>query len=78
MSEWQPIDTAPKDGTRIILWLPVEDVAISGFWEWVEPERIDGHQLYSGFYDWFVDNDYVIFDSEYRPTHWMPMPKVTK
>jgi hypothetical protein len=31
--DWQPIETAPKDGTRILLF--IEDQAIEGYWgEW--------------------------------------------
>ena len=41
MSEWQPIDTAPKDGTAFLCWLPSrtgyasrQDVAICHWSEW--------------------------------------------
>lgn len=56
MSEWQPIETAPKDGTKIIGLLKWEDVSM--IW-WTRDE-------WEGDY-W--DNDQ---GNEPEPTHWMP------
>lgn len=57
--DWQPIETAPKDGTRILLHPPqfVADVAAVGYW--------------SKFGCW-ADRQAV--DPTWSPTHWMPMP----
>ena len=68
MSEWQPIETAPKDGTPILGFMP--DAAIQ--WqimpiemldfgdddgpEWFQADRDDGRAL------------------DVEPTHWMPLP----
>lgn len=65
MSEWRPIETAPKDGTPVLLWV---GVGMSEPWaqtaRWVnEPE--------SGWSGW-VDT-YEGFDLA-EPTHWMPLP----
>jgi hypothetical protein len=60
MSDWQSIETAPKDGTMVLLAWGTCSVA-SGFW-WT-PDRFSpvGH--------WHIG------DTEDRlPTHWMPLP----
>jgi hypothetical protein len=61
MSEWQPIETAPKDATFVILY-GIEngtDTQLIGFWD-------SDHRI------WFADK----FRRTYmpNPTHWMPLP----
>ena len=58
VATWQPIETAPKDGTWIMTYCPALSVASYPtvvFWDdgWVPP----GNDL-----------------SEVEPTHWMPLP----
>lgn len=60
-SGWQPIETAPKDGTPILVWAPDDDFsAMSGidliWWDL-------GQWLFS-----------VAISYGGRPTHWMPVP----
>jgi len=61
--EWQPIETAPKDGTRIMAWWPdvVLDKSI-GVTSWMAPVGYCIH--------WTRDGRWSPFD----PTHWMPLP----
>jgi hypothetical protein len=64
---WQPIVTAPRDGSRILLWYPStrEDagVAAEGFFD----------VLFDGV--WMVSRGSSHVDRQVRkPTHWMPMP----
>ena len=67
MSEWQPIETAPKDGATILLYFPKgywaddRDIAI-GFWS-------DG-DWYSGEADSTPMTGFGSF-----PSHWMPLPE---
>lgn len=60
-SSWQPIETAPKDGTRIICWGPELAVAEC---EW----RLRWHDHGTG---WYRTNQHPIVN----PTHWMPLPQ---
>jgi len=57
---WQPIETAPKDGSSILLWNG--DFVASGAWE---PWPVDGHIMHRA-----TDHDWTCDD----PTHWMPLP----
>lgn len=61
MSEWQPIETAKKDGSKVIVWPPISrgDISLAcychGFWD---------HRGYDGNPCW----------SPPTPTHWRPIP----
>jgi hypothetical protein len=61
--EWQPIETAPKDGTPVMIYDPEFSIKVYvAAWmydfQWVEA---DGeHHL------------------EFNPTHWMPLPEPPK
>ena len=59
MSQWQPIDTAPKDGTHILAYQPGPfDCCTVIHW-------------YGGAWSVVVVSYY---DVEWAPTHWMPLP----
>lgn len=70
LTEWQPIETAPKDGTLLLLWEQYESEPFIGSWyafrsEW-EASRT--------YYD--TDGNACVVDRVYSPdvTHWMPLP----
>ena len=72
---WKPIDTAPKDGTYVLLRragltttddTPIMPPAVARC-----SKRIHGKDK-QVFYDWLgVDSSSPILG---RPTHWMPLP----
>lgn len=70
MSEWQPIETAPKDGTKMILadlsdGGPVPSNIGVGAWEFVESNDWDEKPVW----DWAA-----YAGTTEDPTHWMPLP----
>lgn len=74
MSDWKPIETAPRDGTPILVYLPtwerqpVREVhwaipfegASDGWWETPNAPRDPGYMIVEG--------------TPHAPTHWMPLP----
>lgn len=84
--EWQPIDTAPKDGTTIDLWimtqwgsfrLPdckwgVSDWHRAGEEGWIFERRDDSEPHRDAW------NDVCYVYGEENPTHWMPLPEPPK
>ena len=81
MSDWQPIETAPKDGARIILAkiIPADEDREAAVWwacagRW-QPERVlsgtGGHIRRQAQWTDGVDN-------LGEPTHWMPLPAPPK
>ena len=62
-ASWLPIETAPKDGRRVLLWRHDDELEI-GYWStsvWVSPGA------------------WIIYEArsdtvELHPTHWMPLP----
>lgn len=73
MSEWQPIETAPKGRTLdgILVWAPSR-VALQG--GWVFKVRWGYHDR-TGDYGWLcADCDDPDIASDHL-THWMPLPE---
>ena len=68
-TDWQPIETAPRDGSKVLLWLPdprTLDPVIIGRWSfdswWTHDDR------------WMNDHsDESEFDI--APTYWQPLPE---
>jgi hypothetical protein len=66
LTGWQPIETAPKDGTRFIAW----HEGRSGFFHW---QGNDGTNRPVGWRDDFI---YVYPEGDLNgPTHWQPLPE---
>jgi hypothetical protein len=57
---WQPIETAPKDGTEVDLWVP-DDGRFTNCW------FMDGI--------WLQTEDGNTYSTGGAPTHWMPLPQ---
>jgi ribosomal protein S1 len=67
MSEWQSIDTAPKDGTVV----KVVSATKRGIFTYY-PYPITS-AFHNGKWCWKLDKeDWTSFDPQ--PTHWMPLP----
>lgn len=65
--EWQPIETAPKDGQEIILYGEMRQP------KGISPKRedIEAH-VFCGYYFaglWQCGGVYIAY-----PSHWMPLP----
>ena len=66
MSEWQPIETAPKNGESVLLYYGQEYCIMEG--GCFKRERGYRKNVY---YQWVAAIDM----GELGPTHWMPLPK---
>lgn len=66
MSEWQKIETAPRDGTPILAYLAFEDEPVFDIIKW------DGKPKYPWRY--VNNNAFHALVSEDIPTHWQPLP----
>jgi hypothetical protein len=59
--DWQSIDTAPRDGTSVLVWFPELGHMVASF---------NGHDAVNNAGGWSVGFDYY----GPKPTHWMPLP----
>jgi len=73
MPGWQGIESAPKDGTDILLYFPHRDLVIRGSWGWQgEGDWESGTQDWC---DWNTDDGVVVQEEpDLCPSHWMPLP----
>jgi hypothetical protein len=72
MSEWQPIETAPKDGTVIDLWAGQRRPGC--FYERID-DPLTGEVYGEGWSQQYVENTSNSFRVFEDPTHWMPLPE---
>ena len=56
---WQPIETAPKDGARVLLWVPPYGPSTGHF------------DVHASAPMWRCHS---VLNREAQPTHWMPLP----
>lgn len=63
MGEWQPIETAPKDGTPILAYNPVTGP--------YQTRHEDGEWPMADWYKGDPDHPGIWYP---RPSHWMPLP----
>lgn len=66
-AQWQPIETAPKDGTDILLTDGYRAAVASWY-----PEEFPDAEWPWGVSDWH--NDPLHLRGGYMATHWMPLP----
>ena len=73
MSEWQPIETAPKDGTIIDVWLGEADRSDVEFYCTTGTRRSAGWCFKNGKFRPLggLEPAMPVF---VIPTHWMPLP----
>jgi hypothetical protein len=59
--EWQPIETAPKDGSNVLVIEAGNSVPVVAYWD----NDMDG-----GWWGYWQTEQL----NPHKPTHWMPLP----
>lgn len=68
--EWQPIDTAPRDGTQVIVWTIHDDIELSA---WYEIPQYSFEPADGGLFK-RVKTDAIEGWNSNTPKYWMPLP----
>lgn len=68
MSEWQPIETAPRDGQSVLCYVDLDNMYRIITLRWDVPS--DGNEA-----KWRTDVHSFV---DFEPTHWMPLPEPPK
>lgn len=82
--EWRPIETAPKDGTRVLIATPIEgspSIVLSAWWAaCFEAKGFKGTEtIWRGAWtDGSVKSWGYEEMAEYKPTKWQPLPEPPK
>ena len=79
---WQPIESAPKDGTAVVLYTPPGEYTVNFRTKekkLSEPKVGEGLML-SDEWHWANDSCSCCYGPIYpvQPTHWMPLPEPPK
>ena len=68
MSEWRPIETAPKDGTIIDLWISQRGRRPGCAW-------VDNPEIEQRIGHCWADECFRVVSLGDYATHWMPLPE---
>ncbi len=74
---WQPIETAPKDGTSFLVARLGEEIGCRAIeiTEWCVIEQSHFEEIGDGLYRKVIDQPYEFWNNNgHRGTHWMPCP----
>ena len=66
--EWQTIETAPKDGS----WVMLAGGDVYGMWDGDEPPCVVGQHVNDAWHLAWYDGGWL--GEYFWPTHWMPLP----
>lgn len=70
MNEWQPIETAPKDGTKVLVYTGTRNGMTASPAMWDEDKYAKRIRPFWSRLDAIGRSD----SRGNQPTHWMPMP----
>lgn len=72
MSDWRPIETAPKDDTACLVWNGT-NVSVARFGEVRQSGKVEWWPLANG--ETVDDNTHYHEMMVVEPSHWMPLPE---
>ena len=82
---WQPIETAPKDGTEILVYKDMATVPVIHIAWYRNKEEWEASGQYCGGWDtleewegWWSYTEGSVSQSKIEPTHWMPLMELPK
>jgi hypothetical protein len=73
---WQPIETAPKDGTQVLLLLKNGTRVYLGWF--VDSEDFQYGKSVRRRQSWTIDSWFSLGRGDPEPMHWMPIPEIPK
>lgn len=76
MSGWRAINTAPRDGSFVLLWVPgFPERARVQFGRWRDPDERARGPAAAGGQEWlFLGVAIELLPNVQPPSHWMPQP----
>lgn len=82
MTGWPTIDTAPRDGSEIVIWIGADFAPVASW------QCLEGGDEFTGegwIYAWCLKDESLseygdgwIYADSAQPTHWMPLPEGPK
>jgi len=76
MSNWQPIETAPKDGREIIVGVDIAStwIARNAWFRKIEDNPHEFDETDIGWWSYKSSVTQEMLEGIFTPTHWIPMP----